>query len=322
MTRATSLPPTSLPPTQRSEMPRPATSAARRTATVAGLVIALTLAGCSGDPSEDGSSEGAPDDGAPAVEEAPVDAGQAGTDRGGVSGLVASVADGVMQVQEADSQTAVTWTAETVVTRTAATTLDAVTVGSCVLVMLPADGAQTTAATSVVVSEPVDGACTGVLGGGFAGGQGDRPGGSGDGGAPSGELPELAPPTGELPDGAPSGELPDGMPGGFGGLVVGLVTAVDGTTLTVETTGTDGVTAAETVEASADTAVTATLAADASAIAVGLCATARGESDTRGGMAASSIDLSDAGADGCTRAGGMPGLGSGRPGAAEEDGDA
>ena len=106
------------------------------------------------------------------------------------------------------------------------------------------------------------------------------------------------------------------MPGGFGQVTAGLVTAVSGTTITVEVTDVDGATTTEAIEVDADTTYTATVAADASAIAVGLCASAQGESDTRGGMTAATLLLSDAGVDGCSRG---TGIGMAAPGGGGSD---
>lgn len=264
-----------------------------------GAIAVLMLAGCSSGTAEAEPTAGADDAGADESTGSPTGPGD-GEELGGngVSGLIASVSDALMQVQETDSQTAVTWTEDTVITRAAAVGLDTVAVGSCVVAIAPAaeeGSTETTVATSVMVSDPVDGECSAGFGGG-------------SGGAPSGELPEdMQLPEGmEVPE---DGEMPEGMEdlaSAFGQMVSGLVTAVSGSTLTVETTDADGVTATETVETDADTAVTATVAADASAIAVGLCAAVGGETDTRGGMTATTIALSDAGEDGCTaRMGGM-----------------
>ena len=273
-----------------------------------GAMAVLLLAGCSS-----GTAEAEPTvAGADEDEDADVDADEdegdlrrlgEGDEPGGVSGLIAAVSDALMQVQETDSQTAVTWTEDTVITRTSPVELDAVAVGSCVLAMVPyvdEGSTETAVAISVTVSDPVDGECSAGFGGV-----------GGPGGPPSRELQEgMEPPegmdipeSGERPEG---GELPeglqgsDGMAGAFGQVVSGRVTAVSGSRLTVETTDADGGTATETVETGSDTAVTATVAADASAIAVGLCASVRGEADTRGGMTATTIGLSDAGEDGCT----------------------
>ena len=288
----------------------------RRAVLALGAIAVLLLAGCSS-----GTADADPNPDATDATDEP-ERPEGGDEPGGngISGLIAAVSDTLMQVQETDSQTAVTWTDDTVINRTVQVGLDAIALGSCVVALAPAveEGSTTTAAaTTVTVSDPVDGECSARFGG--------RPG------PPSGELAEgMEPPEGMAPPGgmAPPegmeipgrGEMPeDGdlpepteRPGGgesmaaFGQVVSGRVTAVSGSSLTVETTDADGVTATEAVETDADTLITTTVAADATAIAVGLCAVVLGETDNRGGMTAATIELSDAGPDGCsTRAGGM-----------------
>lgn len=270
-----------------------------------GAVTVLMLAGCSSG-EDDTGSEASPTATAGGLN--PEAAGDL-PGGGGVSGLIASVTDSVMQVQATDSQTAVTWTADTVVTRTVAATIDKVAVGSCVVGMgaaptgnatsAPTADSTSSIATRVSISQPVDGVCSAGFPGARGGGQmpdGARPTALPEGG---GKMPDGARPT-ALPEGG--GQMPDG---GFGGVTAGLVTAVAGTTITVEATDPDGATTSETITVDSTTTYTATEASDASAIAVGLCATAQGEDDTSGGMTATSIVLSDAGENGCSGPGGI-----------------
>lgn len=281
------------------------TTSARRRLALACAVAALPLAGCSAssDATDPVSATPAADETADATGGMPRDGGAGG---GGITGLVASVQDGVMQVQEADSQTAVTWTAETSFSRTVTITVAEVAVGSCAVAMLPTDAAGdattdttdttdvTVTATTVIVSDAVDGACSGGLGGGLPT---DLPSGM-----PT-DLPSGMPT--ELPSGMPTGMADGGMPGGS--LVSGRVTAVAGGVLTVEASEADGSSTAVTVATDADTVITTSVAADASAVTVGVCAGVRGESDGRGGMAATSVQLSDAVDGSCSSAG--PGAG-------------
>lgn len=284
----------------------------RRPALALAFVSALLLlAGCSS-----GTAEAEP---TPAVDDtdeagdAPARQGSVGDLGGnGISGLIAAVSDSLMQVQSTDSQTGVTWTDETVITQTVPVGLDAITVGSCVVAVAPAaeeGSTATTAATTIAVSDPVDGGC--------AAGFGALPGA---GGAATGEMPgDFEPPEGmefpedgELPEGLElpegfelpgDGERPEGMGGrggAFGQMIIGSVTAVSGSTVTIETTDMDGAMTTRTLETDTDSVVTTTVTADATAIAVGLCASVRGETDTRGGMTAATIALSDPGENGCT----------------------
>lgn len=246
---------------------------------------------------------------------------------GGTSGEIAAVSDLLMQVQGDDGQTAVSWDAGTTITQSVAGTLADVTVGSCVVTVGASGDDSTAAATSVTVTAATDGECSGGFGGGAGGGMpGGSGGGSGDGerpsgmpsGAPDGAMPE----GGELPDGAPTGQPDgDGGGGGFGTVTAGLVTAVDGSTITVQQIGEDSSTTG-TVTVDGSTTYTTTVTADSSAIAVGLCVTAIGEADSSGQVAATSLALSEAGDSGCSTGfgGGMPGGGRGGAGSGEGSG--
>lgn len=289
--------------------PSPTRAARRLAPAVLGvLVTATVLAGCQ--PASSGAEAAAA---APSGSAAP--GGQAtgapgvgaNGPGGGTSGEVVQVGDATMQVRGADEQTTVTWTSTTTFTRSVAGSLDDVVVGACVVAFGAADDG---AATSVTVSDPVDGACTGGPGG-RGPGDGTRPSGAPTG-MPGGMPTDL--PSG-APDGGTPGQRPSGGPGGgFGSVVAGRVTAVDGTTLTVATTqGDDEGSASVTV--SSATAWTTTATASASAVEKGLCASVRGEADDSGAVAATSVSLSEPGDDGCSTAlrGGFPG-GRGGPG--------
>lgn len=216
---------------------------------------------------------------------------------GGVSGEIAAVSDALMQVQGDDGQTAVSWDGSTAITQTVSATATDVTVGVCVTAVLDDDGT----ATSIAVSQPVDGECTGGFGGG----------GMGQGG---GEMPE------GMPTGMPEGEMPSDMPsdmaGGFGQFTTGLVTAVDGSTITVDAVSmgrpdedaTEPTTESTTVTVADSTTYTATVDADSTAITVGRCVVAQGDQDDSGQMTATSLTLSDPTDGSCST-----GFGGGRP---------
>jgi hypothetical protein len=209
---------------------------------------------------------------------------------GGVSGLIAAASDGLLQVQSSDEQTAVGYTADTTISSQVDGTSSDVAVGDCVTAITPTDA---DAATSIIVTDPVDGECTG----GFGGGPG--------GGFPDGELPEGVPtdlpsdfPTdGTMPSGAPT-DFPGGG-GQFGGFTSGPVTAISGATLTVEAMGADDSTTATEVTVGDDTVFTVTVAADAAALVVGLCVIAQGEADDSGGFEATNLVVSEPGEEGC-----------------------
>lgn len=250
-------------------------------------VLALVTA-CSGGAAATGTATAGP-----TATQAPADApGSVGRmPGGGTSGEIAAVADALLQVQGDDGQTAVSWDDATTITQTVAAALSDVTTGSCVVATTTGDD-DAAAATSVTVAAATDAACTTGFGGGMPAG------------GPSGERPDGAPT--DAPD---DGERPTG--GGFGAVTAGLVTAVDGSTITVDA---DGTVATITVDDA--TTYTTTVAADAGALTVGRCVTAQGESDSSGQVAAISLLVSDAGADGCSAGfgGGFGGRGPGGPG--------
>jgi hypothetical protein len=256
---------------------------------------------------------------------------------GGASGEIVAVDGTVLQLRSSDSQTSVTWTDSTTVTRTLAAALADVTVGSCVTTTSAstADAQSSSDATGPastvrITAAADDGTCgSGMFGGGRGGFGGGGPQGGPEGGA-QGDGPQGTRPTGR-PDGAPT-DLPSGAPGfvgGFGGFSSGKVTAVDGSTITIEQTrpqapAQGGSTAAPddqpttstvTVTVDGSTTYTKDAPSDTSAIAVGLCAVARGQADDSGKVTATALTLSDKGADGCTSGfvlrGNRPGDGSG-----------
>ena len=225
----------------------------------------------------------------------------------GVNGEIAALAGQTFQLRDSESQTAVTYSDDTTFTSTLAAALVDVTVGQCVNVSSEAAADGTDAAivaTTVAVTDAVDGECSTGRGGGLVGG-------GMDGGTPPTDMPTDMPE--DMPTGA-GGTAPTGMPtdmpvdaGGLGSRTSGLVTALTATTITVESTDVDGVVASETVTVDDTTSYTKTSASDASALAVGLCASAQGESDDTGNFSASAVALSVAGDDGCMSALSGPG---------------
>src|SRR4029077_14440132 len=88
----------------------------------------LLLAGCSAGAATTGTPTTAA-----AARAAPSAAPQQGTGPGGVSGEIVLAQDGLVQVQDTQSQTAVRYTADTTVEQRVAVALSDVTVGSCVI---------------------------------------------------------------------------------------------------------------------------------------------------------------------------------------------
>jgi hypothetical protein len=276
-----------------------------RTAAPLGLglgIVAILLAGCSGGGATPNAAATTP---AAAATGAPQPAGTQDPARGGVSGTIAYVSGQLMQVQDTSMQTAVTWTGTTTITKEQAGALTDVVAGKCVVATaIPvgtggAGGTSTAAPTAqptvdpnapvtrVIITDPVSGKCTvGAFtgGGGFTGRTpGQAPSGSADGqGRPSG-----------APSGFPTGGAGFGGGGARAfGVHNGLVTAVSGDTVTVQTTAQNGTESSSTFTVDSTTTYTTTVTSDASAIVVGQCAAVFGPSDNTGKVTATSITVS------------------------------
>lgn len=264
------------------------TRAARPVGTITcSLALATLLVGCG----SDDATTNATDD-VSAAAGAPSGAPSGGPGGGGMPGAFGEIAavDGkVLQVRsQMTGQVAVTYTDATTITSQAAAKLADVTAGVCVVVRT-ADtdtdaGSDTEAPTevtaaSVAISTAGDDGCSAGFGGG--------PGGGGPG---NGERPTGMPT--DLPSGAPGGGR-DGF-GGFG--TVGAVTSVSATGFVVESQGGD-----VTVIVGADTTYSKQVASDASALTVGRCVQAQGESDDTGAVTASTIRVSNKVGDQCGR---------------------
>jgi uncharacterized protein DUF5666 len=262
---------------------------------LAAVVVALlvALAACGSDDSSSTSTDPASD---PA--NAPAAGAASGAPGGqqppGVSGVIAAATGKTLQVQSDQSgQVAVSWTAQTEITQQVAAALSDVVVGSCVAVGSDSTAdAASVAATSVRISQPVEGSCQG----GFTGGGGARPSG-----APSG-MPS------DLPSEVPSGALDGARPGGGGAF--GEVTAVTADGFTVQATqpGADAATAVA-VTVAADTTYSTSAAADGTALALGRCVQAGGQADSTGALTATRISVTDSVEGSCTGLGGFGGPG-------------
>jgi hypothetical protein len=220
----------------------------------------------------------------------------------GTSGTIAAKQGTTLQVQnQTDGQVAVSYTGKTAITAQVAAALKDVKVGSCVTVM-PAtsstggtDSASQTsvAAGTVRISTAVNGQCTG----GFGGGRGGFPGG-----APSGMASSF---PSDRPTAVPTTMPSNGARGGFLG-ASGKVTAVTGNGFTVASSvpsasGSSSSSSTKvTVTVSGSTTYTTTKSSDASALKVGKCVVATGQSDSTGAVAASRLVVSDPVDGSCT----------------------
>ena len=193
----------------------------------------------------------------------------------GTTGTIAAVAASSLQVQNARARkVTVDFSGTTAITRTVAGTKADVAAGDCVAVMSATAGAATSglvAATSVTVSP--------------ASGQGCRPGMGFGGGGGGGARPS----AGAQPSGV-NARRPRGT--------FGTVGAVAASSFTVQDT--DGTT---TVTTSPSTTYLKTATADKSALVVGQCATAVGQTAS-GTLTATAISVRAPGANGCGGTGG------------------
>ena len=230
----------------------------------------------------------------------------------GVVGTAAAVSGSSLEVQNPTSgQVTVTFTASTPITDTVSVTSKDVTVGSCVTVVgkpsAAGAAAKSVTATSVTISAPVKGNCTGAGAGGFGGG-----GFGGFGGGQGGSSPRPS----FSPRPRPTGSRGAFGNGAFGG-ADGKVTSVSASGFVVEArsrtagSGTATDTSITVITTSASKYLK-TVTASASALKVGLCITAVGTANSIGAVAARSIRISQPGPSGCVSGFGGRG-GFGRP---------
>lgn len=205
-----------------------------------------------------------------------------GGQRGGVSGQVAAVSGSTAQVQNIDSQTAVSWTSGTTFTITKATTADAVQVGDCVMANRgrPAVGGNGGAQPQAAPSGPLEAATVRIVATG--------------GSCPTDQFGGVQ--RRQRPSGAPSG-LPSGAVR-FGNFAAfGVVTATTGgatPTLTVKSQlPGDSSSTDVTVTTTSATTYTTQVAGTAADVKVGVCLTANGTPNDTGAVTATRISVSD-----------------------------
>jgi len=234
----------------------------------------------------------------------------------GVTGTAAAVSGSSMEVQNPTSgQVTVTFTGSTPITDTVSVTAKDVTVGSCVTVIgkpsATGSAASSVTATTVTISAPVKGNCTGA--GGFGGGLGGGGfGGTRPSGAPRPSFSARPRPTGS------QGAFGNGAFGGANGKVLsvsatGFVVQARSRTAGSASSGTStSTTTSVTVITNSASKYLKTVSATASALKVGQCITAIGTPNSIGAVAARSIRISQPGPSGCVSGFGGRG-GFGRP---------
>lgn len=235
----------------------------------------------------------------------------------GASGTIAEVSGSTMQVQSTQEQTQVTFSSSTKISQNKTVALSDIKVGDCVMATGDASGDSAVSASSVRVSTAENGSCT------------ENRGGMGMGGVPGGGRPSGA------PSGYPGGGQRGG-PGGEGGpgggnqnfaTAFGKVTAISSGTLQIsgryfsasqgmpsQGATPDQSTQNATITVASGATITKEVSATKSALVVGQCATALGQADDRGVIAATSITVSAPTNGSCNRRFGAGGPGAGASG--------
>ncbi len=253
----------------------------------------------------------------------------------GASGSVAAITGTSMEVQnQLSGQVTVNWTTSTTFSQMVDVSASSVAVGDCLTVTgSTSKKSKAVKATTVTVSQPTSGQCSGGLGGFAGSGSGGPPSGGNLAGGGSG-----GPPSGGSFPGGGSGGPPSGanLPGGGSGrprslsnvgFASGKVTAVNSGSLTISgfssaslsapkknAKGTRPTVKTSTVKVtiSSSTTYKESQGAASTALAVGDCVTAAGSNDSTGTVTASSVQITSTGSASCTSGfGGFGGGGSG-----------
>jgi hypothetical protein len=210
--------------------------------------------------------------------------GPGGFARRGTAGTLAQIkGSSLILTDTTGADVTVDYTPTTTITQTKTGVLADIVPGSCVIATGTKDASGNVVASSVRLSQPVNGACTA--------GFGNRPGGAGNGPRPT-------------PNGTPRATPAPGQP--LPSFAAGRVTAVNGTAVTVQpTTG-----AAQTITVPTTVTVSESNPVPASDLSVGDCIQANGSKDSGGTVAATALSIVPPGPSGCF-SGGRGGFGGG-----------
>jgi hypothetical protein len=254
------------------------------TGTVAMLLLVAcgsSAAGASASASSSGSSSGA--------------GGPGGLGRNGAAGELVQINGTALILNTTAGDVAVQFTSTTPVTKTSTGTVADIVTGACVAITGTKDATGAITANNVRLSDAINGACPagrGPGGGGPGGGVGDGTGTGSRSGTSTG-------------NGSGSGGGARPTPPANLASARGLVTAVTGTSVTVQdTTG-----APVTVTVPTTVQVSRSSTAQPSDLAVGDCVAAIGTKDTSGTVTARSLSVVPAGPSGCFTGGGGRGFG-------------
>lgn len=209
--------------------------------------------------------------------------GPGGLARRGAAGTLAQInGTSLILTDTTGTDVSVDYTNTTTITQTKTGVLADIVPGSCVVATGTKDASGTLVASSVRLSQPVNGACTAGLG--------NRPPGAGAGNRTPSGTPRATP--------APGQPIPS--------FSAGKVTTVTGTAVTLQpTTG-----AAQTITVPTTVTVAESSTASPTDLSVGDCIQATGPKDSSGKVAATSLSIVPAGPSGCFT-GGRGGFGGG-----------
>jgi hypothetical protein len=240
----------------------------------AGVIASLGIAACGSAAASSGSTPSA----------SPSGRGGARIARNATFGQLVQINGSTLILSSSTGDSTVTYAATTTITQTSTGSLANVTPGLCITAGGTKDATGTLVATTVLLTAPRSGSCTTA---GFGGGGGGT----------------FSPPVGATP--RPSFSLPAGA-----GSARGLVKSVTGTSVTLtETSGTTTTTV--TIDVPTTVKVTTSSLVQSSALQTGQCLTALGTKSSSGTVAARSLTITPAGANGCTAGFGRGGFGGG-----------
>ncbi len=240
----------------------------------AGVVASLGIAAC-------GSASAS---GASTPSASPSSGGRTGLARNATFGQLVQINGSTLILSSSTGDSTVTYATTTTITQTSTGSLANVTPGLCITATGTKDATGALVATTVLLSAPVSGSCTTGFGGGGGGGT-------------------FSPPAGATP-------RPSFSPLAGAGAARGLVKSVTGTSVTLtETAGTT--TTTMTINVPTTVKVTTSSVVQPSALQTGQCLTALGTKNSSGTVAARSLTITPAGANGCTAGFGRGGFGGG-----------
>ncbi len=197
----------------------------------------------------------------------------------GAAGQLVQIKGQTLIISNSQGDTTVSYTSSTPIRETSTAALADITAGECIVATGSKDAAGQITAQQVNVRNASNGSCAG--GAGFGAGVGGGGGGGGFGN--STRTPS--------PNRTPNPQLANL------GRANGLVTAVNGTSVTVQDQGGAGTTVTVTVPTTVTVNRTDTV--DSSALQTGECVLAAGSKNSAGVVAASSLTIQPAGPNGC-----------------------